>query len=626
MFDIVWIELKNFKSFYGTHEFEFPEAPGLYLLTGENLVQKRMGANGAGKTSLLDAVYWTLYGHTPGGLRAGDIRSWGVTDECYVQLAIDVGNHQYVITRTQTPNSLTLEIDAGESQPITQKDLMDKILLEDAAFLHSAMTAQIAEAMFFDLKPAMKLTLFSQIMSLDFWLDRSDDAKNEVSKIEVLIQDKNETINHLKGKKGALSESLDDLEIKGDEFEAERKQKLKLLKKEVKQSSESTDWKTHQLEILLASRDDLGTDHKELLKQEEKLTAEASRMRNSKAKVDGEIIFLQRRIKDIKERILQFKNLEGKCPICKQLISASHKNEEVNKLRKEIIIIEIDINKKCEFNNSLVSELNKKSGEEQRAKKARDKLLSSYQKTQTDVARLKADVNAKEQALSQLKQHLKKAESEENPYYILFDENLTKLEKIEKKLKTQKRSILKITETLEMINYWVSGFKQIRLFVIEEALHQLELEVNNNLVQLGLTDWRIEFDIERENKSGGVTMGFTVLIHVPENDEPVKWEAWSGGEKQRLRLAGTLGISNLIMDRLGLQQRVEFYDELSKALSIEGIQDMLDTLHERAELTRRKIWIVDHQAIDFGNFSGVLTVIKDKNGSHLSYVKMDEGE
>ena len=626
MFDIVWIELKNFKSFYGTHEFEFPDTPGLYLLTGKNLVQKRLGANGAGKTSLLDAVYWALYGHTPGGLRAGDIRSWGVTNECYVQLAIDVGKHQFVITRTQTPNSLTLENDAGESQLITQEDLIDKILLDYTSFLHSAMTAQLPEAMFFDLKPTMKLNIFSQIMNLDFWLDRSDHAKHEASKIESLIQEKNEAINYMKGERKVLSKSLDDLEVEGDEFEVNRKEKLKSLKKEVKQSSTSTDWQLHKLEILLASRDDLGLSHKKLHKQGEKLSAESAKLYNSKSEVDGEITFLQRRIEYIKESISQFKNLQGKCPVCKQEISVSHKNKEINNLQEKIKDVEITINEKCELVDALVLKSTKKNAEEKKAKRERDKLLASYQRMQIDVVKVKSDVNLKEQALSELKQRLKEAKNEENPYYVLFDKLLTKFEKIEKKLKTEKRSILKITETLGMIKYWVSGFKQIRLFVVEEALHQLELEVNNNLIQLGLTNWRIEFDIERETKSGGVIMGFTVLIHVPENDQPVKWEAWSGGEKQRLRLAGTLGISNLIMDRLGLHQRVEFYDELSKSLSIEGIEDMLDTLQERAELTKRKIWIVDHQAIDYGNFSGVLTVTKDKDGSHLNYAKMDEGE
>ena len=74
MFDITKIEIENFKSFAQKHTFKFPNNPGIYFLTGENLAQPRLGPNGAGKTSFLDAISWALYGHTTRGLKAADIR------------------------------------------------------------------------------------------------------------------------------------------------------------------------------------------------------------------------------------------------------------------------------------------------------------------------------------------------------------------------------------------------------------------------------------------------------------------------------------------------------------------------------------------------------------------------
>ncbi len=184
---------------------------------------------------------------------------------------------------------------------------------------------------------------------------------------------------------------------------------------------------------------------------------------------------------------------------------------------------------------------------------------------------------------------------------------------------TAKASIAQLNEEHSAVSFWVGGFKRVRLFIVETTLRQLEVEVNNSLADLGLTDWRIEFDVERENKSGSITKGFVVFVYAPGHAEPVRWESWSGGETQRLRLAGALGLANLIMEQAGLVSQVEFYDEFSTHMSEEGIQDTLQTLHDRAHSLGRQIWVIDHNSLDFGGFSGTLTIIKDTEGSHLGY-------
>jgi energy-coupling factor transporter ATP-binding protein EcfA2 len=133
---------------------------------------------------------------------------------------------------------------------------------------------------------------------------------------------------------------------------------------------------------------------------------------------------------------------------------------------------------------------------------------------------------------------------------------------------------------------------------------------------LGLTDWRVEFDIERENKSGGVTKGFSVLLYPPKRDKPIRFESYSGGETQRLRLAGDLGLANLIMERAGLTSMIEVYDEPASFLSAEGLLDVAETLHQRALTHGKRIFLIDHSTMDFGDAERLL-VVKDERGSRL---------
>jgi len=205
----------------------------------------------------------------------------------------------------------------------------------------------------------------------------------------------------------------------------------------------------------------------------------------------------------------------------------------------------------------------------------------------------------------------------QNPYQKMVTDKEYALEILKNKMQSTRSKINDENEAYEAVYYWVTGFKRIRLFIIEDTLRQLELEVNNSLGSLGLIDWRVEFDVERENKSGGVTKGFVVFVHAPGAPGPVRWESWGGGATQRLRLAGDFGLANLIMERAGLRNTIEVYDEPSKHMSQEGLLDMAETLYQRAISSGKRIFLVDHHAIDFGDFAGTITITKDKKGSHI---------
>ena len=93
---------------------------------------------------------------------------------------------------------------------------------------------------------------------------------------------------------------------------------------------------------------------------------------------------------------------------------------------------------------------------------------------------------------------------------------------------------------LRCTEYWTKGFKQIRLFLIDDALKRFEWHVNQTLGELGLRDWSIKCLVEREKKTGGVTKGFTVEVRSPSMSRPMPWESWSGGETATI----TIGRAN----------------------------------------------------------------------------------
>jgi DNA repair exonuclease SbcCD ATPase subunit len=164
----------------------------------------------------------------------------------------------------------------------------------------------------------------------------------------------------------------------------------------------------------------------------------------------------------------------------------------------------------------------------------------------------------------------------------------------------------------------VDGFKKIRLLIIKEALTEFEICINNNLQELGLHDWKIRLDVDRETKSKTIQKGFHVFIESPTKKEYVPFECYCGGERGRLKLAGVLGLIDFINNRKGSGCDIEIFDEPTTHLSVEGESDLIDILARRSREYGKKIFFIDHKDLgSCGEFDGIIEVMKDKNGSYI---------
>ena len=329
MFDIHQIWLDNFKSFRGKHTFRFPEETGLYFVTGKNEDSPRLGANGIGKSTLLDAIYWCLYGRTLRGLKANDVITW---DEktCTVSLTMQVGEIPFKVTRGQSPNYLSID-----GVKVEQEAVNDLIRLTPEAFVYGVMLPQFGQS-FFELKPADKLTLFSQIMGLDYWLERSEKAATTTKQFEDDIAAVSSAIATSKRRKDDTLIDLKTLERNAEMAEEAAKAAALAVKKEAAALSA-------QIKIILDNFNDADAWHKELLaeveikedsieqmKKVEKVYLDCSKALHTERTTLGarmEVAF------EAKELLNKLKDV---CPTCKQKVDKKHLNQERANLEKAL--------------------------------------------------------------------------------------------------------------------------------------------------------------------------------------------------------------------------------------------------------------------------------------------------
>lgn len=611
MFALYCIELNNFRSYRGEHKFNFPDKDGLYYLQGQNLSDDRLASNGAGKSTLWEAVTWVLYGRTSRGLKANEVITWGEAT-CKVTLELTVGPDRYVVARSQKPNNLTID-----AKPVDQTELEKHIRLNFEAFTSAVLNAQFGTS-FFALQPSAKLTLFSDIMKLDFWLEKSKTAEKAAKALETDITGHTTVIDQHEGKIELVEADIDDLEAKEASFKNEREQQVAVIKAESLQA-----WKDVRK----------CADYEEeypILKKE--LKDGLQKALNERVRFDSMIEHLLYGLSEnAKEKAVAIDRHEaaisatkimnsqqGMCPRCNQPMTTEHKNKQIKHLARELRLSEETINAYSKTHENLMADVVRIKQWAKTNDSTIDDLKDELRKLEDKKAKALAKADAAQVRFDDLGKRLHRIEAEGNPHTEMLARKRTQLKEYRKIIAESTKTLNELEAEHVAVSFWIKGFKRVRLFIIEQAFRTLEIEINNSLAQLGMVNWQITFDIERENKSGGVTKGFVVFVKGPSNPEPVRWENWSGGETQRLQLAGDLGLSNLIMQQAGLTNTIEVFDEPSTHLSVEGMADLANLLHDRAVNDGKRIWIIDHTSItNFGEFEGVIKVRKDINGSRI---------
>ena len=568
---ILRLEVQGFRSFSAPQILDFTTMrPGLYHVTGKNLIELTLEANGAGKSSLFEAIFWALYGKTSRNLRAGTVKNWNGKEKCGVVLDVVATSGAMSLLRMWGPNALEISGEQVGDRPVDQPELERLIGMTPEAFLFAFYFAQFSPA-FVDLVASEQTTVFASVLNLGLWERASDAATRRSDEIEQQIQQLRETTARIQGQAEEL--------LSQDYVKAEKgwvkgyRAELQAAEDAVLQTQQTLKVLDAEMKVFLKIKVTINAQ----MSVVNELTADFHHLSQEMTKLSAQNI--------------------TKCPTCGQTVNQAVSRQHI---KKELARVKLALDSK----GVELSIANKK-------------LAGLRKQIPEDCEVVQRDADREQRfactSLSEIQRKI-------NPYTKLREEQERRGEQLAEQLDETESQLHAAEKHIKTAQYWIKGFKEIRLSLIQESLAQLTIEVNETLFQLGLQDWSVEFDIERETKSGSINRSFTIMVRSPHTKDAVPWGVWSGGESQRLRLAISMGFSNLICNRMGVHPNLEMWDEPSTWMSEAGIQDLLMVLAERAKRQQKVILLADHRALDFGGFAGTLTVTKDDSGSHVSTV------
>ena len=607
--------IQGFKSFTKEQLLDINNLDnGLIFVSGENKVEPKLGGNGVGKSALFEALSFVFFGKTSTNLKAGDIKNWYSTEKCAVTIEFERNGEQHTLTRTWNPNTLVLD-----SRTVAQDEVNDLIGMNFESFSYSVFISQFGQK-FLDFTPSEKLNIFTSILEdkLKEWDTFVDKATLNYKSYTEEVSEIRNSISELNGKLSILEKN--DYSKLSEEWENYHIEKVQSFIDTISINKAVLEGYSKELKEKNKELKKLGEDFDESVLDEieeniKKYTNQGNEYAKTISGLNTEIRMINKDLKDLQ-------GLGNKCPTCKQKVDGKVIKTETDVLKEQISNTEELLNgfikKEKEIAKSLSNEKNKKVKEIEKLNK-QEREINDLDK---EVTVLENDIVNCKDRINYNSIELEKEKNNKNPYIDMISDNDSKVKMLKRKLLYQEEELDRTKRLVEIYKYWQKGFKDIKLMLTSEALDEFEIEINNNLQNLGLADWKVKLLVDTETKSGSVKRGFNIFVKSPVNENLVPFDCWSGGEGQRIRIATTLGLVDFISNKRGSLWNILILDEASQYLSEEGIEDLLVALRQKAVDNNMKIFNIDHRNLEtYGMFSNRINVVKTEEGSFIQWQK-----
>ena len=660
------LELSNFFSFGESQTIDFDSYKNLVLVKGETADVE--ASNGAGKSSLFEAVFWCLTGRTVRGVRAGDVVRIG-EKSVYVSVDFTIKSDEVNVTRRWSADKKTVTLTVNGEE----EDFHDARQGTARIFEYLSISPEILSLIgfygrkfntFSDLSPKERAEVIDLLAQGDKWEEgrenaathlkeinsKYDNTKDELERvgrqIEEIQQQIKVTKSELIDSKEAVAESIKEKKAELSRHEKELKEsKAKL--KEIEGSIFDKDVKIKPIEDNLRDTEDEASNAVAQFKKENKSrdTKYDDEVKESEELLDESKSYkneLKSSKYDIAKKIEEKRSQKGKvdCTSCGQRLPHPPDNEKIEKdavkmetkelapVEKEISELDEDLKglvamlsdmkeKEKERVGNLVAEERKINSkfDERRAVLAekKNKIINEYNEVCSNIELCKKDVEILKGNCDRAHGEIERLENSEA--VVRLEATLEMREESEKKAQKEKKEkekeLPQLVKESKLASYWSQGFKDLRFSTFQNTINILEELLTSFAKQQGLDFDKIEVTAFKEKSDGGIRP--EVNIHVIRKGERMSLDSLSEGETQRVDLACFFTFSLLIEKSIGFPINFAVLDEPLSGLDHSGRQNVFSILSDMSK--NKQMFTIDHDANFQDLFSSVIVISKDQTST-----------
>lgn len=615
------VKLHNFLSY---QDAELPlDNQGVTLIEGVNNSNDAYTSSGSGKSSLLSAITYALYGKTVTGLTSNAVVNKEAGTDCYVELYFNIDKSKYCIKRFRkgkhgNSNKVRLYLNDDEiteaTNPKTDKAIQDLIGIEFSTYINTISYGSSDEPVFSQATDKGKKEILENLANTGIYAKARDYASDKLKEFKLALStSEQEAVNHenMIDKYQELEKQDKERYEKEQTLQNENKQALERLKSDrdnyAKQSKK-------QLTELVSAQNELSkqephSDFSELNKLDKELDKTNSAINKLKVAINTRTATLN----NLRE---QYKDLQNKtvCPVCGQKLDEEHKQKELNKIAVQ--------GKEA---NAYIA----------KCKTAGIKLVGIQNSQKTKVNALKEQVNAFNQRYKVYQdkmQNLKDKQSAiemKNKEYdmkvstlasnsevdIVAPKCYTKDIKIEQeklaKAKAETAYLTKKIDNYTILVNKVFSKEGITSVVLDLITPYLNEHANYYLTKLSGSILSINMNTQKLNANKTLSDKFDLQVHNQAGAD--SYQNCSAGERKRIDIAIAFAIQDLQQDHANTATNIAIYDECFDGLDSIGCESVIDILKEKAK-TIPSIFVITHNDTLKPLFDNSIKVTKSKQG------------
>ena len=580
MLQIKNVSAKNFMSVgNNTQAVNFDNCQ-LTLVLGHNLDMGGDGSrNGTGKTTIINALSYALYGDALTNIRKDNLINKTNGKGMMTTVEFEIQGKKYRIERGRRPNVLKFYIDGedaiseeqqGDSRE-TQKEIEKVIGFPHNMFKHLIALNTYTEP-FLAMKNNDQKDMIEQLLGITELSLKAEVLKERQKHTRDSIKEEEIRINAVEESNKRIDKNIQEIESRSKAWEINKENKL------------------NELGLAIVDMEKLDID---IELENHKLKTELKEKRSTKLTLDTELNRLETSLNRSEDKLNQLESdlesaLAGVCPACEQPTAHLDTHEAYTEEVREKIVAEQEYNKELAERHQEVSDALQEFGDIE-------------QEPVTTYSTLEEALQHKHNLETMHSQLSDKAE-ETNPYIEQIDGlRTTGIQEISFEVMNELTHLQEHQDFLHKLLTSKDSF--IRKKIIDQNIAYMNHRLSYYLEKLGLPH-----DVKFSNDLG---------VEITEYGRDLDFDNLSRGERNRLILGLSWAFRDMY-ESLNRPMNLLCIDELvDSGMDTMGVENALAVLKKMHREQGKNIMLISHKEELIGRVNNVLTVVKE--GGFTSY-------
>ena len=532
-----------------------------------------VGENGAGKSTILDALTFALYNKSFRKIKKSQLINTITNKNTVVEIEFSIYSNKYKIVRGIKPNIfeiyknnklLNQSADLKDYQEILEKQILK---INYKSFCQVVILGSATFLPFMQLPAAQRREIIENLLDLEIFTSMNSILKDKLSNNKELIYKEESQIKILEDRISMIERYSEKLKKDKEKENNERKEKVKKYKSSIKKEQKILE----KLEIEIVSFSSFQQNENKLLQKYNKLNS-------LKSKIEVNLENTQKEIKFLSEY--------DDCPTCKQSIDIDFKNKTTNEKNKSIE----------EFENGLKQLIDNIS--------VIEKNLKEIKKNKSKLDDLKIERN---KVLIQIKSFEDNIKLLENEAKNSVEENsLYDIDKTKEELKKSIDEYNRLSNDKNILSSLSIILKDggIKSKIIKKYIPLINKQINLFLTNL---NFYVKFELDEE---------FNEIIKSRHRDE-FSYSSFSEGERMKINLAILFTWRIISKLRNSVNTNLLIMDEVfDSSLDSDSTEDFMKIINNFD--TKTNIFIISHKTEQLNDkFDNIIKFKKVKNFSKV---------